>query len=186
MAADEQKPLPTEPRRFPWGAWVLVFVVTVGPWCLVQWSLSGSRAARPPATESPSLVGRVAAYLFSGTWHANLLGGVCVFGGIVAMVGVQELVYMVRVAVWDRIQGETWLFVGCSPGSTEFRIDGIDVWQHKWQPLKLRPVVVHDPLHEFRRARVYEIVADGKRVTFAAEECSACAWGFWQARARPA
>src|SRR5579864_6507720 len=98
---DESKSIPGRPRRFAWGLWVLVPVLAVGPWCLVQWSRSGSRAASLSATaaESSSLVVRVAAYLVSGTWHANLAGGVCIFAGIVALLGVQRLVYNVRVAL---------------------------------------------------------------------------------------
>lgn len=72
-----------------------------------------------------------------------------------------------------------WTFLGATPDSQKFQIEGVDVWQHQWHDTKDR-ADVEDPLyHQKFCFHVYEIVVGGKSVRFAAGEFSACMWGFY-------
>lgn len=69
-------------------------------------------------------------------------------------------------------------------GST-FAIDGINPWSHveSWQRAAPEAIVVPHPSYRDQRHRafVYEVVASGKTVRFAAAELSNGVWGFYEA-----
>lgn len=74
-----------------------------------------------------------------------------------------------------------WTFVRAVPDGQCFKLDGIDVWEHKWIDTKER-ARVEDPLYHRELAfEVYEIRVGDKVLRFAAGEFSNCMWGFYTA-----
>jgi len=73
-----------------------------------------------------------------------------------------------------------WKFVGISHDYDKFKIDGISIWSHNWQPLPSQFAKVKDPSYsqdfEFQ---VYAIEADNKRIEFAIGEFSSNVWGVY-------
>jgi hypothetical protein len=169
-------------RRSLLGPWLFILVLTVGTWCCVRWALSESAANRPHpiVTESSPLIVRVGVYLFSGKWHADLAGGLILFLFAAVVTGIQSLFNLVRIRHWERKQGRSWEYVGEARDCTAIQIEGVSVWKHEWQPLNVLPAAVLGRDGEFRRVPVYEIVVDGRRITFAADECAPGGWAFFR------
>lgn len=93
---------------------------------------------------------------------------------------IQFLLNRIRLRYWEKKQGQSLEYVGEAREYTAMEIEGINVWKHQWQPLNVPPVAVLGRDGEFRRVRVHEITADGKRITFAAEECAPGGWAFFR------
>ncbi len=97
-----------------------------------------------------------------------------------------------------------WKFVGHCVGHQRFRIQGINVWDHKWIHVKHDPpppptgdertdwfaqhetVSLKDPVYDEDVVfDVYEIAADSRRIVFAAGEFSNMIWGFYVPNSAP-
>ena len=75
-----------------------------------------------------------------------------------------------------------WSFVAVVPDGQPLKIEGIDVWKHKWADTGER-VDVQDPqYHQKFTLHVYAIRDAEKVVSFAAGEFSNCMWGFYAKR----
>jgi hypothetical protein len=73
-----------------------------------------------------------------------------------------------------------WEFIGISHDNDKFKLDGIAIWSHKWQPLSGQLAQVKDLSHgqdfEFQ---VYVIEYEGKQIEFATGEFSSNVWGVY-------
>jgi hypothetical protein len=64
-----------------------------------------------------------------------------------------------------------WKFVGHAYGMGPFLIDGVDLFKHKWNPLGGARATIRDPAYgQAFDFEVWEVVADEKRIVFAAGE----------------
>lgn len=158
--------------------WVCMFLLAAVTWCCVSWGVSGR--SRRIVTESSPVAAQFAAYIFSGKWHANLVGGLLVLLIAAALRGAQSLLSAVRIRYWEKKQGQAWEYVGEARDDTAVHIDGVSIWRQKWQPLDVPPAAVLGRDGEFRRVRVYEIVVDGRRIVFGADECAPGGWAFFR------
>jgi len=74
-----------------------------------------------------------------------------------------------------------WRFLGSCVDSSKFTIRGIDVWKHKWVPIRGRGAVVTDPIYKVEKTfQIFEIKGPAETIQFAAGEFSNCVWGFYQ------
>ncbi len=75
----------------------------------------------------------------------------------------------------------TWKFNGACLDGSKFLIDGINVWEHKWNREEKEPnAVVRDPSYNQQFTfHVYRIETENKNIRFAAGEFSNCIWGFY-------
>jgi hypothetical protein len=74
----------------------------------------------------------------------------------------------------------TWKYVGSCFDGLPLEIDGINVWKYRWNIVEPTSVHVMDPRYGLKfRFGVYEIVAEGNSVRFAAGEFSNGVWGFY-------
>ena len=75
----------------------------------------------------------------------------------------------------------TWRFVGACFDGQEFKLDGTNVWDHKWTHDHPQKVEVIDPQYGQKfQFTIWEIKNEGGTIRFAAGEFSNCVWGFYQ------
>jgi hypothetical protein len=95
-----------------------------------------------------------------------------------------EMVMRRPCPVWDRDAGTLWVHVSTVPEGQPAVVDGVDVWKHEWRR-RGDVAVVKDPAYgQTFRFPVYEILASGQTVSFAAGEFSNGAFGVYRERAR--
>ena len=81
-----------------------------------------------------------------------------------------------------RGRSRDWSYLGTSFGSGEFKVQGVNVWEHKWEETG-ETVNVRDPSYGMPYTfNVYAIEAGGETIRFAAGEYSADVWGFYTER----
>ena len=73
-----------------------------------------------------------------------------------------------------------WKFAGISHDNDKFRVNGISIWSHNWQPLSGQFAKVKDPSYgQDLEFQIYAIEADNKRIEFATGEFSSNVWGVY-------
>jgi hypothetical protein len=73
-----------------------------------------------------------------------------------------------------------WTFVAASVEGDRLEISGIRVWDHKWVCRDGVRADIKDPSYGLSYSfHVYEIVAHGRQIIFAAGEFSASVYGFY-------
>ncbi|WP_374446431.1 hypothetical protein [Epilithonimonas sp.] len=73
-----------------------------------------------------------------------------------------------------------WKFITAIPDGEPFYLDGINIWDFKWQNTN-ETIEVKDPLYQQDFVLdIYKINAVGKDIVFAAGEFSNCIWGIYQ------
>jgi len=73
-----------------------------------------------------------------------------------------------------------WKFITTIPDGEPFYLDGINIWDFKWENTN-ETINVKDPLHKQNYVLdVYKIYANGKEIIFAAGEFSNCIYGIYQ------
>jgi hypothetical protein len=74
-----------------------------------------------------------------------------------------------------------WRLAGAAGGGVEFRIDGLNVWDHKWISLQEDPIQLPLPgfPNEKHRMWLCMIKTDTQVVKFAAGEVSANVYAFY-------
>lgn len=75
-----------------------------------------------------------------------------------------------------------WVAVGVVSEGQAIRVEGVNPWSFEWQQLDETPIELPHPSYPNQRHSmwIYEIVAHGKLVRFAAGELSANVWGFYR------
>jgi hypothetical protein len=71
-----------------------------------------------------------------------------------------------------------WTYLDDSVDGGPFVIDGVDVWKHKWIAVQEEPTVTIVRGGDHIRLWVYDVVANGTKVRFAAGEFVMCGWAF--------
>jgi hypothetical protein len=88
--------------------------------------------------------------------------------------------YWWRSDFWLLQETPGWRFLTASPEGRGCMVDGIDVWKHKWQPIRGEKAIVKDPHYgQIFRFSIYFIDLPDRRVVFAAGEFSNSIWGFY-------
>jgi rhamnosyltransferase len=86
----------------------------------------------------------------------------------------------IRYNAQDLEMDKSWKFAGMSQDSDKFKLKGIAIWSHEWQPLTGRFAKVRDPAYgqqfEFQ---VYMIEDGDNRIEFATGEFSSNVWGVY-------
>ncbi len=94
--------------------------------------------------------------------------------------GKPSALYWWRSDFWLIQQTPGWRFHGAAAEGQPYPIEGIDVWQNKWQPLEGELAIVKDPHHgKIFQFSVHQITAGDRQATFAAGEFSNGIWGFY-------
>jgi ribonuclease HI len=72
-----------------------------------------------------------------------------------------------------------WQHMATSTDGDNCELEGIKIWQHKWNPTGER-IIAKDPMYnQNKHFQVYEIISENKILRFAAGEFSNCVWGFY-------
>jgi len=74
----------------------------------------------------------------------------------------------------------SWKFITAIPDGEYFQINGLNIWDHKWES-KGEKIQVKDPVYgETHSMDVYQIEKDNLKIRFAAGEFSNCIWGIYR------
>ena len=72
-----------------------------------------------------------------------------------------------------------WKHIKTIVDGDEFRIKGLNIWEHNWKRTGQK-IVVKDPLYGQEHSMdIYEIANKESTVVFAAGEFSNCVWGIY-------
>jgi len=74
-----------------------------------------------------------------------------------------------------------WKVAGITAESSSFRIQGIDVWEHKWHKMSLKTFNAPHPQYpnQMHLMTPYYIDYKGNRIVFAVSEVSANVYSFY-------
>lgn len=73
-----------------------------------------------------------------------------------------------------------WRFEKTVSDGEEYKIDGINIWDFKWEETGEK-IKIKDPIYsKFYSFDVYKIKNDNVNVLFAAGEFSNCVWGIYR------
>ncbi len=80
------------------------------------------------------------------------------------------------------MENSNWQYVGITSEETPFEIDGIDIWQAKWQPSKLNKFEAPHPSYPSQKHQMspFQIDINGGILNFAACEVSANVYVFYK------
>lgn len=75
----------------------------------------------------------------------------------------------------------TWRYAHIGVEGDDARIDGLEVWKHKWRRIDAPPVELPHPQYpnQIHKYWICEIGDPSAPVRFAAGELSPCVWGFY-------